>query len=79
MIDFVIDDNPSKNNMYMPNGNLKIVTSKLLDNNKIKMCLIGANPQNHIKIMKKHNEFINKGGVFKSIFPGTNNDVGEYL
>ena len=79
MIDFVIDDNPSKNNMYMPNGNLKIVNSKFLDKNKIKMCLIGANPQNHKKIMHKHNQFINEGGIFKSIFPGTNNDIGEYL
>ena len=63
--------------MYMPNGRLKILNSDNLDSSKIKMCLLGANPQNHEKIIEKHKKFQTGGGVFKSIFPGTLNFIGQ--
>lgn len=78
LIDFVIDDNIHKNNMYMPNGKLKIMNSNYLNVSKIKLCLLGANPQNHENISNKHKKFLKEGGYFKSIFPGTANDIGKY-
>lgn len=77
IIEYVIDDNKNKDNMYMPNGRLKILNSDNLDSSKIKMCLLGANPQNHEKIIEKHKKFQTGGGVFKSIFPGTLNFIGQ--
>jgi len=71
MIDFVIDDNPNKNGMIMPIGDINIVGSDSLYTEDIKMCLLGLNPQNQSKVMEKHNRFIKHGGVFHSIFPGT--------
>ena len=79
LIEFIVDDNPHKNDMYMPNGKLKILNSNYLINSKIKLCLLGANPQNHENIIQKNKKFIKNGGIFKSIFPGTYNDIGEYL
>ena len=64
--------------MYMPNGKLKILNSNSLNVSKIKMCLLGANPQNHENINNKHRQFLKEGGCFKSIFPGTANDIGKY-
>ena len=48
--------------MYMPNGKLKILNSDILNSSQIKMCLLGANPQNHEKIINKHNKFLDGGG-----------------
>ena len=71
MIDFVIDDNPNKKGMIMPIGNINILGSDVLYNGYIKLCLLGLNPQNQSKVIAKHDEFINTGGIFASIFPGT--------
>ena len=71
MIDFVIDDNPNKKGMIMPIGNINILGSDVLYNGYIKLCLLGLNPQNQSKVIARHAAFINTGGIFASIFPGT--------
>ena len=72
MIDFVIDDNPNKKGMVMPIGNIKILGSDALYKEGVKLCLLGLNPQNQSKVIEKHDAFIKTGGIFASIFPGTN-------
>ena len=79
MIDIVIDDNPNKNGMIMPIGNIKIVGSDILNKGDIKLCLLGLNPQNQSKVIEKHNSFINTGGIFSSIFPGTHLAIEEII
>ena len=72
LISFVIDDNSYKQNMIMPIGNIPIVNSKELCKGNIKLCLSSLNLETQSKIISKNKDFINKGGVFLSIFPTSN-------
>jgi len=71
LIDYIIDDNPNKKGRKLPAGNIPIVSSDILHQKNIKLCLLGSNPQSHNKIIDKNKFFINAGGIFSSIFPGT--------
>ena len=75
----VIDDNENKKGSIMPTGKLKIVSSNSLYEDSINVCLLGLNPQNHRNIILKHNEYVQQGGIFASIFPGTEKYLGEIL
>ena len=79
LIDFVIDDNPYKNEMRMPVGKLTILGSDSLYSRDIGLCLLGLNPQNQTKVVEKHMKFSAKGGKFASIFPGTNLDLEKLI
>ena len=70
-IDFVIDDNPKKIGLYMPNGGIEIVSSSVLSANPDQVCLLGLNPNHHDLIRKKHSTFLASGGRMLSIFPCT--------
>jgi hypothetical protein len=74
-VSFVIDDNENKKGMLLPVGRIKIVGSEFLEKSSIKLCLLGLNPQNHEKVIKKHQKFVEQGGLFASIFPGTKNNL----
>jgi hypothetical protein len=75
LISFVIDDNPNKKGLKMPVGELSIVGSEALYSDDIRICLLGLNPQNQPKVIAKHLRFIEQGGVFASIFPGSELDL----
>jgi len=77
MVSYVIDDNLNKKGMIMPVGNIPIISSKELIAKNIKICLLSLNPMNHLKIIKKNKNFVKNGGIFLSIFPGSNYYVGE--
>lgn len=79
LIDFVIDDNPHKKGMRMPVGNLEIRGSESLYSGAIKLCLLGLNPHNQPKVVAKHGEFEGQGGLFASIFPGSDLDLEKIL
>lgn len=70
LITCVVDDNPHKKGMLMPSGNLPIVGSDALRSLGIRVCLLGLNPQNQPRVIEKHNQFLESGGVFASIFRG---------
>ena len=78
LVSCVVDDNPNKKGMRMPVGKLPIVGSEALYTGEIKVCLLGLNPQNHAKVIAKHVHFIEQGGIFASIFPGSELDL-EYI
>jgi hypothetical protein len=78
-IDFVIDDNSNKKGMLMPVGDLEIRSSDALYSGDVKLCLLGLNPQNHLKVVTKHKIFTENGGIFASIFPGTTLDLEEII
>jgi hypothetical protein len=71
MIDFVVDDNPHKRGMIMPIGGIEILGSDSLYSREVSLCLLGLNPLNQPKVITKHTSFTKKGGIFASIFPGT--------
>jgi len=78
-IEFVIDDNPNKTGMLMPVGDVPIVGSDALYSNRVGVCLLSLNPQNHYRVIEKHSGFSDKGGIFLSIFPGTSLDVEKMV
>jgi len=75
LISCVVDDNPNKKGMQMPVGGLEIVGSEALYSRDIHVCLLGLNPQNQPKVVANHKKFIEQGGVFASIFPGSALDL----
>jgi hypothetical protein len=79
MIDFVVDDNPNKNGMVMPIGKIKILGSDSLYSREVRLCLLGLNPLNQPKVISKHESFTKKGGIFASIFPGTDLEIEKLI
>jgi hypothetical protein len=75
LISCVIDDNPNKKGLQMPVGGLPIVGSEALYSGDIGVCLLGLNPQNQPKVIAKQQCFIEQGGIFASIFPGSELDL----
>jgi hypothetical protein len=79
LIDCVLDDNDNKKGMKMPIGNLDIIDSEALYDQDISVCLLSLNPQNQPKVIAKHQKYIDQGGVFASIFPGSNSYLEDIL
>lgn len=71
LIQCVLDDDPHKQGLRMPLNRLPIRGSEALYEGDLKVCLLGVNPQNQPKVREKHARFLQQGGVFASLFPGT--------
>jgi len=72
-IEFVIDDDPHKQNLRMPGSRLPIRQSNALIEDNIKLCLLGINPESENKVIARNKEFVNRGGSFASISPNSVN------
>lgn len=70
-IEFVIDDDPHKQNFRMPGSRLPIRRSNALLEDNIKLCLLGINPESENKVIAKNKNFLNHGGCFASISPNS--------
>jgi len=68
VIECVIDDNPHKQGMLMPGSGLPIRNSKILDEGEIDMCLLSLSPESEEKVLASKKAYLDKGGVFCSIF-----------
>jgi len=68
-IDVILDDQPEKQNKFMPGGRLPVVTSDILYSNKIDICLLAVNTENEEKVITRHSKWVEQGGQFWSIFP----------
>jgi hypothetical protein len=75
LIECVVDDNPHKTGMQMPLGRLPIVSSEVLYSGEISLCLLGLNPHNQPKVIANHQQYLKQGGVFGSIFPGSEHEL----
>jgi len=69
LIDVILDDQPEKQNKFMPGGKLPIKPSCSLYSLNIGICLLGVNTENEEKVMAKHDAWIKNGGIFWSILP----------
>jgi len=79
LVDFVVDDNPNKKGMRLPVGDLPIFGSQALYDRKIRTCLLSLNPQNQPKVVASHSKFVEDGGLFASIFPGSRLNLEDVL
>jgi len=68
-ISFVADDNQNKIGMYMPGSCLQIKPSLHLIKENVDLCLLGISPQIEDEVIERNRDFVEKGGVFASIFP----------
>jgi SAM-dependent methyltransferase len=68
-IDVIVDDQPEKQNKFMPGGRIPIVTSDALYSRGIDVCLLTVNTENEEKVMAKHDRWARQGGQFWSVFP----------
>jgi 2-polyprenyl-3-methyl-5-hydroxy-6-metoxy-1,4-benzoquinol methylase len=69
LIDVILDDQPEKQNKFMPGGMIPIMPSSALYSLNIGICLLGVNTENEEKVMAKHEAWIKNGGIFWSILP----------
>ena len=69
-IEFVVDDNPHKKNLYMPGTRLPIMNSTAILDQDIKLCLLTLSAESEEKVIQNNQEYLVRGGHFHSIFPG---------
>ena len=68
-IDVIVDDQPEKQNKFMPGGRIPVVSSEGLWSFGIDICLLGVNTENEEKVISKHTEWVRNGGTFWSVLP----------
>lgn len=70
-IEFVIDDDPHKQNLRMPGSRLPIRGSNALFDDDIKLYLLGINLESENKVIAKNKNFLDHGCCFASISPNS--------
>ena len=72
-IEFLADDNPHKQNHFLPGARLPIRGSASLITENIKLCLLAVSPEAEPKVIARNREFVERGGRIASIFPASRN------
>ena len=68
-VEFVVDDQVQKQNLFMPGSRLPILSSDMLEKHGIDLCLLAVNTECEEKVIEKHHSFLQRGGNFYSILP----------
>lgn len=79
LIDFCVDDNPNKKGLYLAGTQLPIYVSSDLIDKDVRCCLLTLNPINEDKVINKNSSFVDKGGLFLSIFPASKRAIHNYF
>lgn len=69
LVDYLLDDQPEKQGLYLPGARLPIEAGGLLDSGAVSLCLLMVNAESEEKVMAAHPEFLNRGGQFVSLCP----------
>jgi hypothetical protein len=68
LIEFVADDTPQKQGLYLPGSRLPIVPSQRLLDDGVTLALLALSIGNEDRVIERNAAFIDKGGQFASIF-----------
>ncbi len=68
LIDFVADDTPQKQNLFLPGARLPILPSGEMVARGVKTCLFALSVNNENSVVARNQAFIDQGGAFYSIF-----------
>lgn len=68
-IDLIVDDQPEKQNKFMPGGRLPIMPGDALYSQGVDICLLGVNTENEDKVIAKHAKWVQNGGTFWAVLP----------
>ncbi len=69
----VLDDDPHRIGLFMPGSHLPIRPTSHFYEAEIALCLLSLNPLNEAKVLERHRAFVERGGIFRSIFPASSN------
>lgn len=72
-VEFLADDNPHKQNLFLPGARLPIRGSASLLTENIKLCLLAVSPEAEPKVIARNQAFVTQGGRIASIFPASRN------
>jgi hypothetical protein len=70
-VEFVVDDAPQKQGLYMPGSRLPILPSSALIERRTRLCLMSVRPEIEDAVVRKNHAFTSQGGRMASIFPGS--------
>jgi len=68
-IEFVADDHPKKQGLYLPGCATPILPSAKLNDAGIDWCLMGLSPESESKVLARQQAAVERGVKFLSIFP----------
>jgi hypothetical protein len=77
--EFVVDDTPQKQNLFLPKSGLPIVPRDRLTPDRIAACLFGLSPQAEDQVISKNQAYLESGGKFYSIFADSKRSVRALL
>ena len=69
LVEFVVDDHPSKKGLFMPGSRLPIYGSEELVKRGVKLCCMSVRPEVEDKVIANNRPFLARGGAIASIFP----------
>jgi len=64
--DFIVDDTPEKQNLYLPKSGIPIYSRDRLDPGRIAACLFGLGPQTEDKVIAANDTYVRGRGRFHS-------------
>ncbi|MBW2617789.1 MAG: hypothetical protein JRC92_02800 [Deltaproteobacteria bacterium] len=70
-IEFVVDDHPRKQGLFMPGSGRPVLGSQALTERGVSLCLMGLSPDIEDKIMAANQAFLQAGGQFASLIPAS--------
>jgi hypothetical protein len=70
-IDFVADENPHKQGLFMPGSKLPIIGSAALVDRGVKLCLLTVAVESEQKVIQRNQAYARSDGMFASIFPAS--------
>jgi hypothetical protein len=76
-IAYVMDDDSNKHGLFLPNSGESILGSEALYSEHSMVCLVGMNPLSHERVIEKNRSYVDNGGSFLSIFPGTSHYIED--
>ncbi|WP_439579735.1 methyltransferase domain-containing protein [Elioraea sp.] len=68
LFDFVADDTPQKQGLFLPGARLPILPSAELVRRRVALCLLALSIGNEDRVIARNAGFIAAGGAFRSIF-----------
>ena len=70
-VEFIVDDHPNKQGLFMPGSRLPIRGSSALLTDDVRLCLLGLSPESEDTVIQRNAQFLNRGGTFASILRGS--------
>jgi hypothetical protein len=75
LVDFVADDTPQKQNLFLPGARLPILPSAALVERGVKLCLFAVSPNSEDRIADKNAAYVAGGGRFASLLAASKRSI----